>query len=345
MSEKTVRVGVIGAGNNTRSKHIPGLQAIDGVEVVGVCNRSAESSRRVADEFKIPGIYDVWTDVITDPGVDAVVIGTWPYLHAPATLAALAAGKHVLCEARMAMDATQARAMRDASLARPHLIAQVVPSPFTLRVDRTIQRLLAEGFTGKLLAVEVRVGGSFLDADSPLTWRQQTELSGVNIMGLGIWYEALLRWIGPANRVVAMGKVSAPMRPDASGRMRAVRIPDHLDVIADMACGAQLHLQMSAVTGLAGGPDIFLFGTDGTLRLTSDVLSGARKGDKELIEIPIPPHELGHWRVEEEFINAIRGKEAITHTTFQDGVLYMDFTEAVARSIAARGEPVVLPVY
>ena len=100
-----ISVGVIGAGGNTRNHHIPKLQAINGVEITGVVNRSQESSQAVADEFGIPKIYDDWTQAIDDPDTNAIVIGTWPYLHCRATLAALESGKHVMCEARMAMNA------------------------------------------------------------------------------------------------------------------------------------------------------------------------------------------------------------------------------------------------
>ena len=58
MAQAPIKVGVIGAGNNTRVRHFPGLQAIDGVELVSVCNRSRESSQRVADQFHIPKVYD-----------------------------------------------------------------------------------------------------------------------------------------------------------------------------------------------------------------------------------------------------------------------------------------------
>ncbi len=60
-------------------------------------------------------------------------------------------------------------------------------------------------------------------------------------------------------------------------------------------------------------------------------------------EIPITAERRGGWRVEEEFVNAVRGKERITRTAFDDGVRYMEFTEAVARS-ASRGETVRLPL-
>ena len=214
MNSEPIRVGIVGAGANTRDRHIPGLQAIEGVEIVSVCNRSTESSDRAAEQFGIPTTYAHWNELVDASDTNAVVIGTWPYLHCQATLAALAAGKHVLCEARMAMNATEAWEMYDAAQANPHLVVQIVPSPMTLRVDATLQRLIASGYLGDLLAIEARVGGDFLDAAAPLHWRQDFDLSGFNIMSMGIWYEAVLRWVGEATRVQAMGKTFTPMRTD-----------------------------------------------------------------------------------------------------------------------------------
>jgi predicted dehydrogenase len=215
---ETIRIGIVGAGANTVTHHIPKLQAIAGCQIMSVCNRSRASSQRVADQFGIPVVYDHWQDLVAAPDTDAIVIGTWPYMHCRVTLAALQAGKHVLCEARMAMNAREAHAMRDAARAKPQLVAQVVPSPMTLGVDHTIKRLLAEGYLGDLLVI----------------------------------------------------------------------------------------------------------------------------GDTELTEISIPPDQSGGWRVEQEFVNAIRGQEPITHTSFEDGVKYMEFTEAVARSMPS-GAAVALP--
>ena len=344
MSDDPLRVGIVGAGANTRARHIPGLQAIEGVELVSVCNRSRASSERVAARYGIPKVYDNWQELVAAPDTDAIVIGTWPSLHCRVTLAALGTNKHVLCEARMAMNAHEARAMRDAARAKPQLVAQLVPSPYTLRVDATVQQLIADGFLGDILAVTVRDGNTFHDRDAALHWRQDADQSGVNVLSLGIWYEALLRWVGEATRVIAMGKTFATMRKDASGRKRAVRVPEHVDVIADLACGAQAHLQFSGVTGLAGAPEALLFGTQGTLRFANDRLYGGRRGESELQEIPVPPEQAGGWRVEEEWVNAIRGKEAVTHTTFEDGVKYMEFTEAVARSMATGAAVPLLPV-
>ena len=344
MAQDTIRVGIIGAGGNTRSRHIPGLQAIDGVQIIGVCNRSQESSQRVADEFGIPKTYGNWQDAIADPDTNAIVIGTWPYMHCRATVAALEADKHIMCEARMAMNAKEAHIMRAVSRQKTHLIAQIVPSPMTLRVDNTIKRLIADGYIGDVLAIEARAGGAFLDSEAPLQWRQDFDLSGLNIMSMGIWYEALIRWVGEATRILAMGKTFVKMRPDAEGVMRSVRIPEHIDVVGDLACGAQLHLQVSNVAGLAGAPEVYIFGSNGTLRFSGNRLYGGQKGDSELSEIDIPDAEAGAWRVEEEFVNAIRGEEVITHTDFETGVKYMEFTEAVTRSMQT-GTAITLPLH
>ena len=343
MNGKVIRVGIIGAGGNTVARHIPGLQAIEGVEIVSVCNRSRVSGERVAQQFGIPTVYEDWQELIAAPDTDAIMIGTWPYFHCRATIAALAAHKHVLCEARMAMNAAEARAMRDAAQAHPRLVAQVVPSPMTLGVDRTIQRHIADGYLGDILALRIREGNAFVDRDAPLHWRQDTALSGVNIMSLGIWYEAMLRWVGPARRVMALGRTFTTMRKDADGVMRAVGVPEHVDVIADLRSGAQAHIQISTVTGLAGPSEATIFGSEGTLRFADGQLSGGRRGAAALETIVPSPDDVGGWRVEADWIDAIRGVAPVRLTTFDDGVRYMEFTEAVGQSIA-NGAAVTLPL-
>ena len=68
-STKAIRIGIIGAGAITRTRHLPGFLAIPGVQVVGVCNRLRESSSRVAREFDIPKVYGSWETLIDDEAV------------------------------------------------------------------------------------------------------------------------------------------------------------------------------------------------------------------------------------------------------------------------------------
>ena len=183
--------------------------------------------------------------------------------------------------------------------------------------------------------IELRAGqGRFVDSDGPLHWRHQVSFSGHNIMNMGIWYEAMMRWLGPARRVMAMSKVAVARRRDGAGAWHDVKVPDHLDILATFKREAVAHMQFSAVAGFAPPAGVWIYGTEGTLRLEADAkrLWGGKRGDKELREIPIPAARRVGWRVEEEFVNAIRGREKITRTGFEDGVRYMEFTDAVTRS-------------
>jgi predicted dehydrogenase len=346
MADSSVRIGLIGAGKNTRDRHIPGFQAMDGVEVVSVCNRSRESSQRVADQFGIPKIFEDWQDLVEDDEIDAICIGTWPYLHCAMTLAGLENYKHVLTEARMAMNADEAHTMLDASKASPNLVTQIVPSPFTFAIDETVRSLVADGYIGDLIAIDMNMNSNqFPDSGSPLSWRHERELSGLNIMHMGIWYEALIRWVGPASDVMAMTSLSVPLRKNDEGDLVFITVPDHVDVICKMAIGGQARIRISSVIGLGQEPGIWINGSEGSLFIdgTGQTLTGGRRGDSELNEIPIAPEKRGNWRVEEEFVNAIRGLEKVKLTNFEDGVKYMEFTEAVTRS-AQLQESVSLPL-
>jgi predicted dehydrogenase len=351
MSEKKIRVGLIGAGGNTRAFHIPGLAKQPDVQIVAVANRTRASSQRVADEFAIPKVHDHWQALLDDASIDAVCIGTWPYMHAPLTIAALEAGKHALCEARMAMDHGEACTMLAASLRHPALTAQIVPAPHTLAFDRSIIEMIAGGYIGELISIDARIAAtrSYPDGSAPRHWRQDRVFSGDNIMSMGIWYEAMMRWVGPAKSVMAVGQSVVRHRHDASGRRVSMEIPDHIDVIGAMAQGGQMRFNVSAVLGHAPDlADVHIFGTDGTIRLRQPVggalaLTAVKRGEGALEPVEVDPAKRGSWRVEEEFINAIRGKERVTHTDFFTGVKYMEWTTAVSRS-AREGRAVMLPL-
>jgi len=242
----------------------------------------------------------------------------------------------------MAMNAAEGRRMLEASRKAPTLVAQLVPAPHTLETDPTLKTLLVEGFVGDVVAVELQAGqGKFVDTATPLHWRQDITLSGHNILNMGIWYEAMSRWLGHAKRLTAFTRVTVPKRKDADGKMQDVKVPDHADILTELPGGGIAHMRFSAVTALAPPAEVWIHGTEGTLRLEADAkrLSGGRKGDSALKEITIPKEKRVGWRVEEEFVNAIRGKEQITRTSFEEGVRYMEFTDAVTKS-AATGQTV-----
>jgi predicted dehydrogenase len=354
MAQKPLRVGLIGAGANTRKRHLPGFQALPDVQVVAVCNRRPSSTAAVAREYNIPRTYARWEDIVADADVDAVVIGTWPYLHCSITLAALEAGKHVLTEARMSLNAAEAHRMWQSARRHPGLVTQVVPSPYGLRGHDVVAELIESGFLGDLREVQVSSFSDHLaDPAAPLSWRQDAALSGFNMLWVGILHETLLRWVPPPVRVMGQVHAFIPSRIDpASGVRRPVGTPDSAQVLAVLQNGARAVYQFSGVTPFGQGSSIHLYGSEGVLHydLTGERIFAASRrhgtsagGRETLQEIPIPSDKAREWQVEADFVSAIRGGEPIRFTNFATGVAYMEFTEAVARS-AQRGEAVELPL-
>jgi predicted dehydrogenase len=350
----TLRIGLIGAGANTRLRHIPGLRALPDVEIVAVCNRRPTSTLASAHEYGIPKTYGHWRELIQDAGIDAIVIGTWPYLHCPITLEALQAGKHVLTEARLSLNAAEAHRMLAEANRHPNLVAQVVPSPYGLKGHDVMTGLIKEGYLGELREVHVsNVSAHLADPAAPLSWRQDAALSGFNMLTLGILHETLLRWAPPPVRVLAQAHAFVPSRIDPeSGVRRPVGTPDSVQVLTVLENGARAVYHLSGVTSYGQNAFIRLYGTEGVLHydLLHDRISGAGRHSgqtsveaDDLEEIPIPDDRARNWRVEEEFVEAIRSGTPIRFTDFASGVAYMEFTEAVARS-AQRGEAIDLPL-
>lgn len=329
-----LRIGLIGAGANTLSRHLPGFRAIPDVEVAGVCNRTRASSQRVATDTGVPRVYESVEELLDDPAIDAVCIGTWPYKHCEFTVASLEAGKHVLCEARMAMDAAEGQAMLDASLAHPALVAQLVPAPFDFRLGPTITRLLGEGAIGALTEVHVTVqNGSGLDGAAPIHWRHERTFSGNNIMTLGIYAEIVQRWFGDTAQLSAHGRISVTERTDAaSGLVTPVDVPDSFGVLAELAGGARLTYEVSAVVHGAPFNGITIHGMGGAIRWTPNdhaslLLPGAEAADI----VPDLGSDRG-WQVEADFVRSIREGAPVTLTNCADGVKYMRFIDACQES-------------
>jgi predicted dehydrogenase len=161
---------------------------------------------------------------------------------------------------------------------------------------------------------------------------------------MGIWYEAMIRWVGRATKVTAMTSINVNSRKEENGEMVDVSIPDHVSVIAELTNGAMANMQFSAVTGLSSGNGVWIYGSEGTLHVDgAQNVYGGQRGDDKLQEINNPEEDRAYWRVEEEFCNAIRGQEKITRTPFEVGLHYMEFTEAVTRS-SQTGQTVALPL-
>lgn len=347
MTQDTIRIGIVGAGGIVRQRHIPGLRKIAGVEIVAVCNSTPESTARAAQELGIPRQFTNWRDLVEWDGIDAVLIGTQPYMHREITCAALAAGKHVFCQARMAMDYADARRMFECAQ-QSDRTTMLCPPPHWMYGDRVIQRLLREGFVGRPLNVVVRsYSPTYADPNTPLHWRQIGRISGLNTLDVGMCIEVIHRWLGYARQVTAQALTFYPERPTADGGRAPVDRPDTVSAVATMENGALATFLWSGVARHAGNNFIEIYGSDGTLRYEianptdPGTIFGARADEAGLRQIPILPEEARPWTVEEDFIRAIREGRSGS-PSFWDGLKYMEMTEAIFRS-AELGKAIDLP--
>lgn len=329
--ESPLGIGFVGAGSIVRQRHVPGFRAIAGTRLVTVANRSLASARRGAAEFGITRAVATWREVVEDPDVDAVVVATWPDLHAEVTVAALAAGKHVLTQARMATDAAEARRMLAASEAHPESVAMVVPSPISLFADTAIRRLIAGGAVGDVRMIRLAWSGSVYDLDP---WRRLRRYSGNNTMSLGILYEALMRWVGPARATVALAQTVEKEMQGLDGGRLPVDVPDHLIVAVEFPGSMLASIEISATRRSEPNAATF-FGTQGALRADFDAACLELAGEDGIwTEAAIGREERGDWRVEQDFVDAIRLDAPVELTDFATGVRYMAFTDAVIASLA-----------
>jgi predicted dehydrogenase len=110
-------IGIIGSGGIARTAHMPGYRACEkvGARILAVSDINPETARRAADEFDVPHIFTDYRELLERDDIDAVSICTPNYLHMQPTVDALEAGKHVLVEKPLAMNAQEGQAMVDAA--------------------------------------------------------------------------------------------------------------------------------------------------------------------------------------------------------------------------------------
>jgi len=330
MRESLIRIGIIGAGAIVRQRHLPNLKTIPSVEVSVVCNRRLETADSVAKEFQIPDATDDWRRVIDRSDLDVIWIGTNPHMHAEVTIAALDAGKHVFCQARMARNLEEASRMLESARLHPDQVTMLCPPPNGMKHGAFFCELIDNGEIGTPYHFNMRsFVPTWADPNAAAHWRQKIEISGNNVLSVGIYAEVLGRWFGHPTKLCAQGRVCIE---DRGGYK--VRIPDVLQLIGEWPRGFMGSIQWSGVAEFGGRDLLEVFGSKGTLRYdfgTDEVMLG-RSGTKELTTLAVPPEYVKGWTVEEDFIGAVR-HGGHPEPSFETGFRYMKFVEAVAQSM------------
>jgi predicted dehydrogenase len=333
-NSRKLRLGIIGAGDIVRRRHLPALLARNDVEVVAVSNSTYESSKAFCDE-NLPHATPMqnWADLLAIEEIDIIWIGTPPYMHSAITVSALEAGKHVFCQARMAMDLAEAQEMLATARRFPDQVTMLCPPPMGLRGDIVVKKLFAENYVGTPHHVRLQsFTSAYSNPEAPAHWRQRIEISGLNILALGIYVEVLQRWLGDISGVYARGKILTPMRQGYE-----VLIPDMVTVLCQFASGAEGVLEFSGINALPPPDKLEVYGDRGTMTYDfgSDTISAGLLGDRALHTVEITPDVEQEWNVENDFIDAVKSRGKVKpNPSFEEGWRYMRVVQAVADSRA-----------
>lgn len=347
-TDRPVRVAVIGTGFGS-AVHIPALAHVDHTELVAVCSRRQERASRIAAQYDIPTASTDWRDIINDPGVDAVVIATPPYLHHQMVITAIEAGKHVLCEKPLARNLAETRDM--AKLAQSAKVVAMVNHQFRyLPIRMRVKELIDEGYIGEPHAVSMIVFNSQLaDPDGKrFGWLMESDKAGGMLRASGSHYIDSLRWwLGDIHAVAGITGTMVKRRrlPDSTSTA-SVDADDNFAFLLRFANGALGSVHYSSTAPTDAGESITITGSEGMLIVEGDnELFGARKRDPGLRELAIPDRlnpklpEFNHFLTRptimllRDWIKAIReGDNASFSPSFTDGAKVQEIIDGVSRS-------------
>ena len=185
-----LRFGILGTAHIARS-FVPGLSASRRVTVSAVASRDAGKARDFAKEYAIARHFGSYEDLLADRDIDAVYVPLPNSLHAEWSIAAVRAGKHVLCEKPLAATAGEARAMFDA--ARQHGVHLVEGYPYLAQPQtRKLRELLAGGIIGDVRLIQAAFGFTLGPGEN---FRLDPRLGGGALMDVGVYPVSLARMI------------------------------------------------------------------------------------------------------------------------------------------------------
>jgi predicted dehydrogenase len=187
---KKLRWGIVSSAKIARTFMIPAIQASEANEVVAIASRSLDSAQKVAKEFDIPTAHGCYEELLADPNVDAIYNPLPNHLHVPVSIQALEAGKHVLCEKPVGLDAADAQKLIDAAARHPKLN---VMEAFMYRFHPQwlkVQQLVNSGKLGTMRAVHAQF--TYANSD-PANIRNRPEWGGGGLLDIGSYCTSVAR--------------------------------------------------------------------------------------------------------------------------------------------------------
>ena len=343
---KKVRVGVIGAGA-IGPAHISGFQQAKGAEVAAVCDVDAGRARGAAGKFGIEHVFTDYKKMLAADVVDAVSVCTPNNTHLPLTLAALAAGKHVLCEKPIAMNAREARRMVKAAKRARRLLLTAQ----SMRYGATSRLLKAMAEGGRFGDIYYAKGMMFRRAGIPRGWFQDKKQSGGGpIVDLGVHMLDLMWWVmGTPRPVSAFGATYDHLGRSGQGlgtwgvgyRPGRFSVEDLGVALVRFADGRTAGIETSWASHT---DDLYLMrflGTQAGAQLFPNLVVYETVEGTQVDVTPRPAGPDGYAGETQHFVSCILGKERPLSPGSQS-VVVMDMLDAIYKS-AETGRAVAIP--
>ena len=201
------KVGIIGAGGIAGGKHLPGHRNVEGVSIIAVCDIDRQRAENFAKQHDIKHIFTDYNDLVAMPELDAVSVCTPNNFHAPPSIAALEAGKHVICEKPIAGNAIDGQAMVDAQKASGKVLQIGLQSRFGAEA-RTLRKLYDDGFFGDIYyarAMAMRRRG----VPASPSFITKSIAGGGPLIDIGVHILDVLLWmIGSPKPIEAFGSIA-----------------------------------------------------------------------------------------------------------------------------------------
>ena len=244
---EAVRWGVLGTALIARQHMIPALQGADWCELYGIASRAAATAAAAAAEFNIPHSYGTYEAMLADPAIDAVYIPLPNDLHAPWTIRALAAGKHVLCEKPITLTAAEAAAIAAAASQSEVLAMEAFMYRFHPAWD-IVRQLVTDDAIGRIIDVSMWFG---FRPTRPDDYRHTLATGGGALYDVGCYCVDVCRTLlGPnPENLFATARIG----PESGVDMTFSAILDYGDATATFTCSMEQEPQHSIVIhGTAG---------------------------------------------------------------------------------------------
>jgi xylose dehydrogenase (NAD/NADP) len=251
---RRLRWGVLGSAQIARVCVIPALTRSRNGKVLALASRSLERAQAIAQEHAIPVAYGRYDELLKDPAVEAVYIPLPNHLHREWTLRAIRAGKHVLCEKPLALNAKEAQEMLEAARNADVLLMEAFMYRFHPR-SRRIKALVDQGTIGDPRLI--RVAFCFKHPD-PTGIRFQPEMGGGALLDVGCYGVSVARWVlGAEPEVVQASAEYGPSGVDVT-TVGLLRFPQGRLAVVEASFATALQQTYTIV------------GTDGAIELPHD---------------------------------------------------------------------------